>query len=620
MSASKNLVCVRCWQDFFSTPAYKAICAAPSPDERITYTASTALVERPASLSCSWCSFLLSLKPEADNVRYGDEEPVSTDIEVWYSSGYDWESFTPPGNNRFRIWINGVVTHLTAFTEPDSLAARRVTARSIQPDVSSDAAFSQALSWLAECNTHSACPRSAASEMPTRVIDVLPDGGRASARLLTTKQASDTYLALSYCWGPHQRGITTTHDVDARFETLEETELSRTVQDAIFVTRRLGYRYLWVDAICIIQDSRDDKHIELSRMNEIYRLAALTIVAANAHTSAEGFLADRQRPPAATSIPFWASDSQLGSVHMRPEGWYSEDVEPVNTRAWTLQEKLLSLRLLIYADHTLQYQCNEHYVNLGDSLNIVSGLGGSRLPLHLLNAAAEQSPDDEVKLAEEWIRVVSIYSGRALTYPHDKLPALSAIARSFHQKTGWRYLAGVWHGPLIPRFLLWSSTDYADPYDVYTAPSWSWASLCNPVAYRNSEGVPYEFEVTTADVTLETDILPFGAITGASLAISARVRSGRFVKPQSVMWGEANESDSGMYASIDAKLPVDEVPVLGVAIIRRKTEDPTEPYAVIDGLLIAPVDHSTFHRRIGVFFGSLATDFQEIEKSHITLL
>ncbi|KAK3046763.1 hypothetical protein LTR09_011788 [Extremus antarcticus] len=566
MSASKNLVCVRCWQDFFSTPAYKAICAAPSPDERITYTASTALVERPASLSCSWCSFLLSLKPEADNVRYGDEEPLSTDIEVWYSSGYDWESFTPPGNNRFRIWINGVVTHLTAFTEPDSLAARRVTARSIQPD------------------------------------------------------ASDTYLALSYCWGPHQRGITTTHDVDARFETLEETELSRTVQDAIFVTRRLGYRYLWVDAICIIQDSRDDKHIELSRMNEIYRLAALTIVAANAHTSAEGFLADRQRPPAATSIPFWASDSQLGSVHMRPEGWYSEDVEPVNTRAWTLQEKLLSLRLLIYADHTLQYQCNEHYVNLGDSLNIVSGLGGSRLPLHLLNAAAEQSPDDEVKLAEEWIRVVSIYSGRALTYPHDKLPALSAIARSFHQKTGWRYLAGVWHGPLIPRFLLWSSTDYADPYDVYTAPSWSWASLCNPVAYRNSEGVPYEFEVTTADVTLETDILPFGAITGASLAISARVRSGRFVKPQSVMWGEANESDSGMYASIDAKLPVDEVPVLGVAIIRRKTEDPTEPYAVIDGLLIAPVDHSTFHRRIGVFFGSLATDFQEIEKSHITLL
>jgi hypothetical protein len=91
-------------------------------------------------------------------------------------------------------------------------------------------------------------------------------------------------------------------------------------------------------------------------MCKIYQQALITIVAANAADANQGFLAQRATPQPSTKVPFWSQDGRIGIVSLRPEGWYNDKSEPVNTRAWTLQERLLSPRLLIYATHTLQYQ------------------------------------------------------------------------------------------------------------------------------------------------------------------------------------------------------------------------------------------------------------------------
>jgi hypothetical protein len=90
-------------------------------------------------------------------------------------------------------------------------------------------------------------------------------------------------------------------------------------------------------------------------MCRIYQQATVTIVAASATSASQGFLEDRNPPEPAVQIPFWTPDDTLTSVYLRAEKLYDDEEEPINSRAWTLQEQLLSPRLLIYATHTLQY-------------------------------------------------------------------------------------------------------------------------------------------------------------------------------------------------------------------------------------------------------------------------
>jgi hypothetical protein len=120
---------------------------------------------------------------------------------------------------------------------------------------------------------------------------------------------------------------------------------------------------------------------------------AVTIVAASSSAANQGFLADRKPPRPSVKIPCWGKDGELGAVSLRPEGWYDAESEPVNSRAWTLEERLLSPRLLIYATHTLQYQCHYHPVTLGCSIHIPAGLGSWRLPDFLFRDMIGPKPD-----------------------------------------------------------------------------------------------------------------------------------------------------------------------------------------------------------------------------------
>lgn len=130
----------------------------------------------------------------------------------------------------------------------------------------------------------------------------------------------------------------------------DASEISQTIRDAIWVTQKIGLRYLWVDALCIMQDDGQDKEREIARMGKYYGGATVTICAASASTASEGFLSKREACSYAAGpirLPLRNKyGDEEGDVFVLKEDLDVE--EPTTTRGWTLQESLLSRRILIF--------------------------------------------------------------------------------------------------------------------------------------------------------------------------------------------------------------------------------------------------------------------------------
>ena len=204
----------------------------------------------------------------------------------------------------------------------DDVAATSIRRRPFIEDFASDAAFSLMKQWIDSCVFHHpGCHSPVISRIPTRIIDVGPLGGQQDPFLFTPpKGFEDSYVALSYCWGANQTKyvLTKTKAELYRPKFLMKT-LPKTISDAFQITRRLGFRYLWVDALCIIQDGDggEDFRKESGHMDEVYGNAAITIAAAAAENVEEGIF---QRLPPDKSrkceIPYDLADGTLGTAYV----------------------------------------------------------------------------------------------------------------------------------------------------------------------------------------------------------------------------------------------------------------------------------------------------------------
>jgi len=201
-----------------------------------------------------------------------------------------------------------------------------------------------AIHWFQLCSTqHLACNDMGnhSSLLPTRLLDVQRTGHDESlGRLIFTTElpSNVNYVTLSYVWGNADQLMLTTNNVHSMLQSLPKEGLPQAVVDAISVTRHLGVRYLWVDSLCVIQDSQKDRHRECDGMAEVYRNAVLTIVANAANNSSDPLIARSDDH----SMIDWLSPGFA---------W--------DTRAWTLQERLLSKRVLHLTDKQMYWECNE---------------------------------------------------------------------------------------------------------------------------------------------------------------------------------------------------------------------------------------------------------------------
>ncbi|KIJ39461.1 hypothetical protein M422DRAFT_143567, partial [Sphaerobolus stellatus SS14] len=344
-----------------------------------------------------------------------------------------------------------------------------------------------------------------------------------------------SYAALSYVWGEEQPYSTKTDNIDSYIRGIDAPLIPQTIKDAITTTHVFGIRYLWVDSLCILQDSREDIAREIAQMRDIFERAYLTIIAASAQKVSEGFLQDR---PVLTQnyirLPFFCPDGKVGTIMLLFQlNWdHDHKQEPVNNRAWCLEERLLSPRAMIYTSHTLQYHCYTSTINVGST---ISPSVMERLP-SMMNGFQPsygeiigQESAMDIELANAWTEIIQDYTRRALTKPGDRLLACSGLAAKFGRFWRGKYLAGLWEHKLIT-FLLWKK-DYQglSPRPTkYRAPSWSWAAIDGSVLLHSvyddiavpGQGADVEkCEILYYEVTLENELRPFGQVTGGMLKV-----------------------------------------------------------------------------------------------------
>ena len=640
-----NLVCESCWELCFSTDGYKAYCKDTTGDSKFEYLIDEDYCHE-AERKCKWCALVVRHSTGwEDEDRYRRTEGK---ISVQFTVGYSEEVFMPLGKNRPLLRVNGVPFKSTTFASQESPASNIVTARPLRTDVTSDQSFDEMKQWLRSCENHSGCQPLPTSILPARVIDVGSADGTKLPRLLETNQLHGKYAALSYCWGDRQLGVTTKSNLADRLTILETACLSKTVQEAIMVTQKIGLQYLWCDAICLCQNSEEDVAKELKHMTSIFKSAHVTIVAANAADSASGFLSCPRQPDLhAIEIPFWSSTDELCTIRFRREDYYSEDSphsrvrEPISDRCWAFQEKLLSRRRIIFASHTVQFQCREQTINLGNSLHTGNEFDSWRLAPFVRSLFTQHNPDIYYDLAISiWKNVVIQYSSRFVTYEDDKLVALAALTEAFYKYIQTPYLAGLWAGPALPSLLLWKATgDITSPSPAaYVAPSWSWASMQTPVEFDfhfedHKADKDMSIKIISIHMELKNEKLPFGKVSNGSLIVSALMKNASFILPTP---DEVNGSAFGtawLYP-ISKRVVKIENGTMVHAILDDPNETDTEdiqclavfvgdfdPYGcggkIVEGILVKEVtsQNNTLrrYRRIGRFFHAYGEDFIGLE-------
>ncbi|KAG1726720.1 heterokaryon incompatibility protein-domain-containing protein [Suillus paluster] len=442
------------------------------------------------------------------------------------------------------------------------------------------------------------------TSLPTRVIDC---SNPEQPRLVLTKGMQGFYTALSYVWGEPQPHSLCTTNLSTYLESIDVLLLPKTIIDAIVCTHNLNLRYLWADTLCILQDSDEDKQCEIPQMCDIYQGAYVTIIAASSQKVSEGFLHNRKRP-IETLLPFWCPDGKLGTISVDDTESADPSKEPVNRRAWCFQERLLSPRTLVYASHTLQYQCQAAMNDIGDIWNYLPSkeLGELRLPDVMMSRIpyGTLSSDDVPALLAAWEGVLSDYTQRAVSHPSDRLVAISGIAQLFQHRWGNsnRYIAGLWERNLSAD-LLWyrHSPSYGSLVTGhYLAPSWSWAATIGwVVAGSNKKVGNIIWNVQSCEAIPVSDNHPLGQVKGGRLIVRAIVRDVTWdptepelfelKQPCTSMAKTAGEPDGARSLQAPAAEDGDATIGAGLAVEEDQIENTTHPN--VNPTSASPVEH-----------------------------
>ncbi|KAH9889562.1 heterokaryon incompatibility protein-domain-containing protein [Cubamyces lactineus] len=508
------------------------------------YSTSLAAMLKCAKKGCRWCRFLVYYFPSefARSSVFRRKSPLSR-VNIRIGS----PARLPP---YLTMIVNECERSFDIWTTEDNPAAIWIHGRLRIPHVGDPRVLALAKACIKQCVCdHERCrmiaPPGPAS-LPSRLIDC---SNLFCLRILETDSTmcSGRYIALSYVWGDDQPYRTTKDNLASYTKHgVDYSTLSQTVRDAIRVTRALGVQYLWLDSLCIIQDSQEDKHRELARMRDVYRHAYLTIDAASAGSVNEGFLQDR-RPldpehtlpfvcPRDSTRPLSEGIAPTGEIYLTHEATMDLQTHAemhgklpqsyTARRAWCLQEALLSTRSLVFTSETLQLRCHSQTQNVGGaSHNPEFDL--PRLPDAVFHPDKRITPgSDEWRYAREsWCKIVEDYSSRSLSYPSDKLIAFAGLAELYACALCSDYLAGLWRSTLLFD-LLWQRRPGSSTLRCagYRAPSWSWACIDGPMTFfthhlrTNTQALA---EVVECEVTLQNENLPYGPIDGGSLILRA---------------------------------------------------------------------------------------------------
>lgn len=322
--------------------------------------------------------------------------------------------------------------------------------------------------WLNICeNQHQLCQQRRQKHrafMPDRLIDVKnPASSNICVVNGTDVPQGSNYVTLSHCWGapgPSQRFVLLQSNMSDFMKEIPPQDLPKTFAEACSVTRSLGVKYLWIATLCMLQDSKEDWFRSTAMRWEIYSNSYVNLSATASYDSSQGLI--RKRNPAMLShcaVTISNSHPQISSgeyICYSDDEWLRLiDNGAANTRAWVLQERLLSTRVVHFSEDQLFWECHELKASEKFPNGIPSRYESSNQRLLLHNELQEDYP---MKLLELWDRLVANYTSSDLTYGSDKVVSISTLARQVSQHSKnivGEYLAGLWENSLTGQ-LCWS--------------------------------------------------------------------------------------------------------------------------------------------------------------------
>ena len=306
--------------------------------------------------------------------------------------------------------------------------------------------------------------------------------------ILPAEEPSGPYVAFSHCWGGVQAVKLLRGDI-GRFRTgLRVKELPESYQEAISICIRMNLHFIWIDSLCIIQDSHEDWKREALTMKLVYGNSLLNLCAAAGSNSGERSTSSRQpdlvKPFEITSS--WANQDPQSVFVIFGDLFYDDVLQsPLHTRAWVYQEYYLSKRSLVLGRSQLWWHCREKLACEGCSNGLPDELLTSTDSAWSL-AATLKDDLHRVKVisrfrsAEAWQDRVQKYTQMFLTKETDRIIAFSGIVEAFGEShnVADQYLAGLWRC-YLPYGLRWivGRDAIMRRGSVYRTPSWSWISL-----------------------------------------------------------------------------------------------------------------------------------------------
>jgi hypothetical protein len=518
----------------------------------------------------------------------------------------------------------------TVFERQIVLSDTRKATNGLSSDYT--ASLLSAKAWLAECSSlHTECVGLAHHPNPTRLLYIKPGSLRLCSDIAIPLNAS--YATLSHCWGLLEFFQLKRDNLSAVQKKIDIQELPKTFQDAISIARELGFDYLWIDSLCIIQDDADDWRNESSLMCSVYSHAGLNIAAAGAADGSQGCILERP-PPQFWTYPVHLvfGDKERKFQFADPDA-YDRCVQsqPLAKRAWVVQERLLAQRTLHFSKTEVFWECKNK-------------LACESFPDKIPRSLSRVSKFNKTEKLN-WENILQYYTAANLTYGSDKLVALSGIAKTFQQITKDQYLAGMWRSGLEST-LCWRvgvDTVELDRPSEERAPTWSWASVDGKIDLP-SPSFHVELHAKVVNVSVEPKGEDcFGQVRGGLLELECEV----------ILWGMIGRNK-------DTQVPGEHPVAIGKSIVGLKFYWDSRQYVStglhfffipvesvpgsrgllatrIHGIVVQPTgDRQGQYRRVGVFHtsserhgqsradleremrrfniggGTLATDFVEI--------
>lgn len=255
--------------------------------------------------------------------------------------------------------------------------------RYVPTDARDESCIKLACHWLSECSNgstssieHGNCLPRSATKLPTRVLQIHVDG---SCRLVESNGELGEWVALSHRWGASQVLRTTKDNLRQHLAGIPAGSLSTIFKDAISITRDLGFKYIWIDSLCIIQDSEADWTHEALTMSQVHKNASLTLAASHPVAHTDGILARRELRLAdiavGEGVKLMVKDGNRGRFEcfIRPainNTAYSiteRASDQLRSRAWALQESILSPRMISWTKEQMIWYCQSQILTEASS-------------------------------------------------------------------------------------------------------------------------------------------------------------------------------------------------------------------------------------------------------------